>query len=412
MSEVQAGQETTRRDSGIPSMAPADLSNAIYHGLRRSILFAAGLILLWNMAGPIGAILLLFLLVFIIAAVLNPAVARMERWGMPRILSAIILVLLLVGALVLVMWLAVPPLLKEVGAVFGRTNFSELHLSTYYEDFRRRYPEVAAQLPPPQDLFQRFTPNVGALLGRVGGYAMNVVSLLFTLLLLMVLVIYTVGKPEPLIAGYLSAWPERHRPRADAWLRRSMTQLKYWGSGSIILGGIVGALTAVGLWIVGVPYVMLFAVIAAIGELLPTIGPILSAIPPVLVALTIDPMMAVWVLVVCLIVQQLENNLIVPMVYGRTLDLHPVSVMFAVLAMGSLFGFLGALLAVPVTVLVKAAWEEFYLKPRHTDMVALEATAGSIAADGEGTAAAPAAATAAAGKEAADTGDGSQRPKA
>jgi predicted PurR-regulated permease PerM len=221
-------------------------------------------------------------------------------------------------------------------------------------------------------------------LRQAGRYTATAAGALLSIFLLLVLVIYTTASPAPLVTGLLGAVPAASRPRVVSALRRILVQLKNWASGSLLLGLIVGVMTGVGLMLVGklsgqtFPYILLFSVIAGVGELIPNIGPILSAIPPVLIALTIDPMLALWVVVLFLIIQQSENNLIVPYVMGQSLDLHPVSVMFTVLVMGLLFGLLGAILAVPVCAIAKICWEEFYLAPRATDQAALQVLAEEI----------------------------------
>ena len=116
--------------------------------------------------------------------------------------------------------------------------------------------------------------------------------------------------------------------------------------------------------------------------MIPNIGPVLSALPPLLITLAIDPMLAVYVLVLYIVIQQLENNLIVPLVMGQSLNLHPLSVTFTVLVMGALFGLLGAILAVPLCAVIKVCWEEFYLIPRGTDTTALQTLAGDIVSSG------------------------------
>lgn len=213
---------------------------------------------------------------------------------------------------------------------------------------------------------------IGYLARNLGRYTLNAVGIAGLLALLVVLVIYSLASPQPLVAGLLGAIPERHRPRAEQILGLILARLKAWAVGSVILGGIVGVMTGVGLYFLKVPFVLVFAVIAGFGELLPNIGPLLSAIPPILVALAIDPMLALWVAVLFLVVQQLENNLIVPLVMSRTLDLHPLSVTFMVLAMGTLFGVVGAIIAVPTTVIVKTLYQELYLAGQVSDPQTLE----------------------------------------
>jgi len=119
-------------------------------------------------------------------------------------------------------------------------------------------------------------------------------------------------------------------------------------------------MSGLGLWALGVKNALLFAIIAGIGESIPTIGPILSAIPPFLVVFADDPAKAMWILILFFFIQQLENNLLVPRIMASQLRLHPVSVLFCVIAMGALLGPLGILLATPICALVKVVYSEVY----------------------------------------------------
>jgi predicted PurR-regulated permease PerM len=349
----------------------------LLRALQGAVLFAFGLFLLYRMAGPISTLLLFFLMVFILSAVLNPVVARLERRGVPRIVGALGIVLSIAAVLGVVGWLALPPLAGQIAGLFRDLPAREARLERYYLDLTRQVPGLQGALPPPDELMSRVVPFVSRLLGQVGRYTMNVLVGLFSMLLLMVLLVFTLSNPAPLVAGLLGAVPSSQQSRVERAFVRILEQLKNWAFGSLKLGGIVSVMTGLGLWAISgltghqMPSILLFSVIAGIGELVPNIGPILSALPPVLIALTIDPMLGLWVAVLFLVIQQLENNLIVPTVMGKSLDLHPVSLIFTVLVMGSLFGLLGAILAVPVAAIVKVCWEELYLLPRDQNPQAL-----------------------------------------
>jgi predicted PurR-regulated permease PerM len=213
---------------------------------------------------------------------------------------------------------------------------------------------------------------------------MSIVSGIVSMVIFVVLLIYTLGKPEPLVAGLLAATPEEWRARVDNVVQRCMEQLKRWAFGSVVVGLIVGTITGLGLHVMGVPYAFLFGVIAAAGELIPNLGPIIAAVPPVLISLTIDPSLAMWVAVFFLVLQQLESNLLTPMILGESLELHPVSLLFTMVVMHALYGLLGALLAVPVCAIIKVCWTEFYLKPRHTDTEAMRERADNIVGEHTG----------------------------
>jgi predicted PurR-regulated permease PerM len=350
-----------------------------YRDLQRGILLAAGIYLLVHYAETLTPLLLFFLLVFILTAVVNPPVVWLEKRGIPRIAGALGIVFGLVGLLALLGWLAVPPLLDEVSRFVGSLDEKQATLTKFYDDTMRRYPELKGQVPDPATVFKNMGPWLTRALGMVGHYASNVAAGLVSVVLLLVLVIFSASQPAPLVAGLLATVPDRHRPRTQNAVRRILEQLKNWAGGSLILGVIVGLVCGIGLKAMGVPYALLFGVIAGIGELIPNIGPVLSAVPPIAIALlTGDPVLAGKVAVLFVVVQQLENSLLVPFIMGQSLNLHPVSVVSAVLIMGTLFGLFGAVLAVPVCAIIKVLWQELYLAPQEVDLPAVEKAAQEL----------------------------------
>jgi putative permease len=358
-----------------------ELEIALFRALRKAIVLVVGLYVLFQFLESITFIVLLFSLVFLFAAVLNPLVAWLQRHRIPRSVSAAALGLLMLGGMAAALWFGVPPLLDQ-GQQLWR-DAPEL-----WDGLRRRAmaflssrPELAAQIPDANELVRRLSPVATRLVGQLGRYTASLLTVLGSSLLLVVLVVYSLASPQPLIAGLLGAVPERHRHRAEHILSLTLTRLKSWAMGSLLLGLIVGTACWIGLHFLGVPFALVFGVIAGIGELLPNLGPVISAVPPMLVALSVDPMLAVWVALLFLVVQQLENNLIVPLVMSRTLDLHPLSVTFMVLTMGTMFGVVGAIIAVPAAVVIKTLYQELYLSNQVSDPRTLEEQSERVVSD-------------------------------
>jgi putative permease len=354
------------------------LETAFTRALRRQILLAFGLYLLLQFLGAVTFVVLLFVLVFLLAAALNPVVAWLQRRGIPRPVSAVTLAILALGGTATVLWFLVPPLLDQAQQFLADLPALGNSLRNQLERFLAGHPGVAGLAPPADQLGQRFGSVAATLAGHIGRYTLNLVSLLGAAVLLGMLVIYCLASPQPLVAGLLSAFPAPQRDRAEQILGLILARLKSWALGSLLLGLIVGAMTGIGLFWLNVPFALVFAVIAGVGELIPNLGPLLSAVPPVLVALAADPMQAVWVAVLFLVVQQLENNLIVPLVMARAVDVHPLSVTFMMLAMGALLGIVGALIALPTVVVIKTLYQELYLKERVADPEALAAQSDRI----------------------------------
>jgi putative permease len=358
-----------------------DWEKVIFRALRKAIFLAVGIYALFQLLGAVTFLLLFFALVILLAAVLNPVVAWLQRHHVPRPLGAILLVAAGIGVTFGVLRLAVPPLADQGEQLVRNLPTLWNNLRDQLERFLVSHPDLSAQLPTADQLVQRISPLATRLVGHLGRYTLGLVGTLASLVLLVVLVIYCLISPQPLVAGLLGAIPERHRGRAEQILALILARLKAWAAGSLALGAIVGTMTWVGLYFLNVPFTLVFAVIAGIGELLPTLGPLLSAIPPLLVALANDPMQALWVALLFLAVQQLENNLIVPLVMSRALDVHPLSVTFMVLAMGTLFGVIGALLAVPTIVVIKTLYQELYQARHVSDPEALERQSHRVVSD-------------------------------
>ena len=126
----------------------------------------------------------------------------------------------------------------------------------------------------------------------------------------------------------------------------------------MILAGTIGVTAAIGLYLLGVPYFYVLALLAAIGEMVPVIGPVLSAVPAVLVAFSVSPRTALFVLIFLVVQQQFENHFLVPKVMERQVGVSAVTVIIALLLGGSLLGILGAVLAVPSAAILQVLLQE------------------------------------------------------
>jgi predicted PurR-regulated permease PerM len=131
-----------------------------------------------------------------------------------------------------------------------------------------------------------------------------------------------------------------------------------WLGGQLLLAAIIGATAAIGLFLMGVPFFYVLALIAALGEMIPIVGPILSALPAIAVALSVNPALALGVIAFFLAQQQLENHVLVPRIMQRQVGISAVFVIVALLLGGSLLGIIGAILAVPTAAILQVLFEE------------------------------------------------------
>ncbi len=344
----------------------------------RIILFAAGLYLAIAFIDAIARALLLFLSAFLIAIVLNAPVRWLENRGVKRGVSAAGVALIVLGGLVTAGFVAGPPLAQEVTDLVQDAPERWDTLRGRLDALAERYPVLGGVLKGEALGAENLAQRAQALLPRIGRYTLGFFGSLAAGFFVLVIALYTLGSPKPLVRGFLSAVPPNYRTEATHALTRIVGQLESWALATLLLMLIIGVVSGLGLWAIGVPNALLFGIIAGLGEAIPTIGPILSALPPMAVALADEPVKALWVAGLFLVVQQLENNVLVPMIMARNLNLHPVSILFFVLALGAFVGVLGAILAVPAAIIVKVFFEEFYARKSAPRQEALDEAADQI----------------------------------
>ena len=190
-------------------------------------------------------------------------------------------------------------------------------------------------------------------------------GLLFSIVLVVVVSVYMLLDMHRLAASVDRRFPPR--PGTTPLIERMEQALASYVKGQFALSMIIGVSAGFGLWMLGMVgllpnggrYALLFGIWVGITELIPYVGPWLGAAPPVVYALVQHPLSALWVALLFLGIQQLEGHVVVPKVMGHSLRLHPLLVIFGLLAGGEIYGFPGILVALPLLAAGRAAWEFF-----------------------------------------------------
>jgi len=349
-----------------------------YHGARRIVWLVFLLFLLWLILRTLEPIILLFALVLLLAMVLNPIVVWLQKHHIPRFIGVILLMLVLFAVTTTIILFAIPPLTRQSQELVRSAPSVWQGIRVRIESLTKNYPEVREALPRTDEIAGRAGTTAATLgnfllrhtLGFVGGVA----SFVFAILLL----IFVLANPRPLVAAYLALAPDRYREQAHRTLARLMRQMMAWARGVAINGVITGVSIGVLLWLIGVQPALMFGVFAFLGEFLPNIGAFLVSIPILLVALSLGATKFWLALGVIVVVYQVELNVLVPGVLGKEMRLHPVNILFFTLATATLFGLLGVFLAVPAAALVQIVIDEFYLQPRKVDYAALHREAAAL----------------------------------
>jgi predicted PurR-regulated permease PerM len=191
------------------------------------------------------------------------------------------------------------------------------------------------------------------LWGFVGG--------IFGVVSILLLTFYLLVEAQDVFNVFVRMFEPRNRKRVSEICELAAVKISAWLGGQMLLGLIIGTMSAIGFFFLGVPYFFVLAVISGIGEMIPMVGPLLSAVPAVAVALTVSPTLGLAVAGFCWALQLIENNFLVPKVMGQTVGLSAVTVIMSLLIGSELLGFVGALLAVPTAAIIQVLFAELYL---------------------------------------------------
>jgi predicted PurR-regulated permease PerM len=339
-------------------LAPSEIKGLIAFG----VLFTAAVYLAIRFIDAIAEVLVLFSLVFLFTIILSPIVTFLERHKVPRYVAAVLMAFLLI-CVVGVLIRAVYPILA---AQFVDLFNSLPHYIDATENWLASHAGYLGFKPVGQGQigFTGLSQSVQPILKRVGSYTVSAIGVLASVGIVFISTIYALASPRPILENMLRLFGPGRAERAADILQELSVQMRRWAYSVLAGMAAIFLLPWVALaLILHLPFALLFAAIAGVLEIIPTIGPILSAIPPLLVAISIDPTLALWVIVAFIIIQQIENHIIVPLILGSGVQLHPVSVIFSVTVMAILFGVVGIFLAVPVAVVVKILVTELYIKP-------------------------------------------------
>ncbi|HLX18545.1 MAG TPA: AI-2E family transporter [Gaiellaceae bacterium] len=341
------------------------------------------LLLGWTVAGAVRHAVFLFLVALLIALLLNPLVRGLGRVWLPRGLAVAFVYLAFAAALALAV-------LALATVVVQQTRSASHKIDNYFTVVSGHTHETGAN----HDLERlqhwldthhlkkvhvekggrKFLNSIGTndvekyttkALNWAEGAGLAVVTLLFDALIIVVVSIYMLLDMPRLTAAVNRRFPPH--PGSKPLIARMEHAIANYVKGQLLLSLIIGTSSGLGLWILGIAgalphggrYALLFGAWAGVTELIPYVGPWLGAVPPVLYALVTHPISALWVALLYLGIQQAEGHLIVPNVMGRTLRLHPLLVIFGLLAGAEIYGFPGILVSLPLLAAARAAWEFF-----------------------------------------------------
>ena len=342
------------------------------------------LLVAWSVAGAVRHVVFLFVVAGLIALLLNPIVRGLGRAWIPRGF-AVAIVYLSFAALVVAAGVALSTVVvDQTKSAANRVDnyFTEEHGQPPITDAERDVDRLQVWLnghhlerinvrkPALDFLNNSGSKDVSSYASKAiswaEGAAVSFVSLLFSTVLIIVVSIYMLLDMQRLARVIDRRFPPRPGSRPLMW--RVEHALVAYVKGQMLLSAIIGTSAGIGLWLLGITgllpggdkYAVLFGLFVAFTELIPYLGPWLGALPPFFYALAVDPPAAIWVVLLFLFIHQVEGHIVVPNVMGSALRLHPLLVIFGLLAGGEIYGLPGIFVALPLLAVMRAIWEFFH----------------------------------------------------
>ncbi len=353
--------------------------------------FAISLYILWQLR----QVLLLVFAAIVLATALNRLARRLQQiriknFRIKRPLAVVLSIFFLFALSVGFFWLIVPPFAVEFQQLTKLLPIAFTRVNYWIQNFSQLIPPALAQYLPTDvvnTLGEQLQPLVEQLPGKTVSFFFVQLGIVLQLLLVLVLTFMMLAQPTSYRKAFVRLFPSFYRRRVEGILDRCEESLGRWIVGALISMGVVALMSVIGLSVLRVRLALAQGVLAGILNLIPNIGPTVSVVLPMAISLLdIDaPWKPIAVLILYFIIQQIESNILTPYVMAQQVSLLPAVTLLAQIFFASFFGFLGLLLALPLTVVGQVWLQEVWLKDV-LDKWQADASEGEFAVSAEGVA--------------------------
>jgi predicted PurR-regulated permease PerM len=322
-------------------------------------------------------VIFILFVAIVIGTILRPAVVWLHERRLPQ-KAGVILIYLLLLVLFTGFVLLLFPLIAEQSATItvavpgyyqNLRGWMFDHPNPLLESLSAVLPATLSLPDPVQQTGQQLLDSAGQVLGYVASAANSI----FTAVVILLLASYWTLDGSRTIRSLLRLVPGNQRQSISELIAAMETKVGAYLAGQGILILIVGSMALVAYWLIGLPYVLVLAFVAGLMEAVPLIGPLLGAVPAALVALSLGPDKLIWVIVVTVVIQQLENSILVPRIMRKAVGVNPFVTLLALFAFSSLLGIAGALMAIPMAAIIQLLLDRFIF---HTGTMEQASVAG------------------------------------
>lgn len=290
-------------------------------------------------------IIIQFFVALLVMTILNPLVARLSKFKIPRAVSIIVVYILTLGIIGVALAGIIPPLVDQTTT------------------FVNNLPEYIDNLAVPNIIVEPVISQLFSTLGELPAQAAKVTISVFSNILNVILVL--------IFAFYLLMARSKQDEQFEMFFGKERSKkiakiidileikLGGWARGQLMLMFLVGLITYIGLRLLGIPYALPLAILAGLLEIVPYFGPIMAAFPAVIIGFSISPLIGVATTALAFLIQQLENYLIVPKIMEKSVGVSPVVILLALMIGFKITGPMGALISVPVFITLQVFVKEY-----------------------------------------------------
>jgi len=317
----------------------------------RIIIILLGLVFLYF----IRDILLIIFVSVIIAAAMNGPVSWLQGHKIHRILGVLFVYLIFLLLAILVITIISPMLTEQIKQLAN--YFPELveKVNIGFQEWWGKY-RTDVNI---QSFLDNFSNKLNQATSSIFGTIVGLFGGLFSFGIVLVISFYLAVQEKGVKRFFVSMTPSEHQHYVSDLINRIQIRIGGWLRGQLFLMLIIGSLTFIGLYFLGVKYALTLALIAGILELIPYIGPFIALVPAAILAFVQSPMLALLVIILYVVIQQLENYIIVPQVMKRAVNLNPIVIIIAMLIGAKLAGVMGVILSIPLTAAIAEFLKDF-----------------------------------------------------
>ncbi|MGF1481548.1 MAG: AI-2E family transporter [Cyanophyceae cyanobacterium] len=324
-----------------------------------SIVFAIALYVLWQ----IHHLLLLAFTAVVFATALNRLVQKLQDYHIQRgiaVALSVLTVLAILAGLVALVVTSIAGNFQQFSVQFPRISEQ---IQEWYGEVRRFLPgQLLNEIESLTDIFQQLPTSGSGWFGRVFDIFRSSIQVLLQLLLVTVVTIMFLSNPASYRRVFIVLFPAFYRRRIDEILSQCEEAIFGWFIGILFNMTVISVLSGVGLWLLGVPLPLANAILAGLLTYIPNLGPTLSVIPPAVLGFTVTPWKTLAVVVLYIAIQQIESNILTPLVMKQQVSLLPAITLLSQLAFATFFGLIGLFLALPIVVVLQVWLRELLVK--------------------------------------------------